>query len=72
MTILKIEMTWAEMCQLMGNHPAAVSRYFNNSVQKCIKHVLCSQHVPFGTVKDFLIMLNFSCVVVLICMVYCG
>ena len=49
--------------------PADVSRYFNNSVQKFIKCVICSQQASLGTVKNLFIVLKFNSVVFLIYMV---
>ena len=46
-------MTWAERCKLIASHKAAFRRYFNNCVQKFIKCILCNQHAPLGTAKDF-------------------
>ena len=40
-------MPWSDKCELISNDPATCARYFNNKVQKFVKHILKSPYSPF-------------------------
>ena len=41
-------MPWFDKCELISKDPATCARYFNNKVQKFVKHILKSPYSPFG------------------------
>ena len=41
-------MPWSDKCELISKDPATCARYFNNKVQKFVKHILKSPYSPFG------------------------
>ena len=41
-------MPWCDKCELISKDPATCARYFNNKVQKFVKHILKSPYSPFG------------------------
>ena len=47
------EMSFDKKCQLVAAHPAVCSRYLNSHVEKYIKRILMSPHLPFGQLVDY-------------------
>ena len=41
-------MPWSDKCELISKDPATYARYFNNKVQKFVKHILKSPYSLFG------------------------
>ena len=54
------EMSFDKKCLLVAAHPAVCSRYFNNHVEKYIKLVLMSPHLPFGQLVDCVCRVEFQ------------
>ena len=41
-------MSWCDKCELISKDPATCAQYFNNKVQKFVKHILKSPYSPFS------------------------
>ena len=53
-------MSWSDKCELISKDPATCARYFNNKVQKFVKHILKSPHSPFGTLATSFYRVEFQ------------
>ena len=53
-------MSWTEKCELISKDPGTCAQYFNNRVQKFVKHILKSPHSPFGTLANSFYCIEFQ------------
>ena len=54
------EMSFDKKCQLVAGHPAVCIRYFNNHVEKYIKLILMSPHLPFEQLVHYVYRVEFQ------------
>jgi len=53
-------MSWSDKCELISKDPGTCARFFNNKVQKFIKHILKSPHSPFGILTNSFYRVEFQ------------
>ena len=53
-------MTWHQKFNLISKDPATCALYFNNKVEKFVKHILKSPHSPLGILQNYFYHVEFQ------------